>query len=99
MFKAHIIVTQDTNVAVELAKIENLAKRNDLDDITTFSLLRNVEAALVDLKKQDSETAEYGINLSVKKTVAAEDYNILLELQSCKEPRRKRGLVSRLFGR
>lgn len=99
MFKAHIVVSEKTDVAAEIAKIENLARRHGLDDVTTFAMLRNVEVVLADLKKQDSETAAYGIRISVKKTVASEDYNILLELQPRKESSGKRGPLSRLFGR
>jgi hypothetical protein len=99
VFRARILVKHETDVAAELAKIENLATRHGLDDVTTFAMLRNVEAVLTDLKRQDSETAAYGISIAVKKTVASEDYDILLELQPRKEPSRKKGPLSRLFGR
>ncbi len=99
MFRARILVNDKTDVAAELVKIENLAKRHGIDDVTTFAMLKNLEAVLVDLTKQDSETAAYGISVAVKKTVASEDYDILLELQPRKEPSRKKGPLSRLFGR
>ena len=99
MFRARILVSDKTDVAAELAKIENLAKPHGLDEVTTFAMLRNVEAVLADLKKQDSETAAYGISISVKKTVTSEDYDIVLELHPRKELSRKKGPLSRLFGR
>lgn len=98
MLRARILVSEDTNVAAELTRIESLARKHGLDDITMHSMLREVADVLVDLKKQDSETAVFGIKIAVKKTVATEDYDILLELQPRKEPPRK-GLLSRLFGR
>jgi hypothetical protein len=99
VLRAHILVNENTDVAAELDKIEKLARRHDLDDVTAFAMLRSVEAVLADLKKQDAETAAYGIRISVKKTVAAQDYQILLELQPRKEPHRGGGPLSRLFGR
>lgn len=99
MLKAHIRVSQDTDVAAELAKIEKLAKRHGLEGITTFAMMQNVETVLAELKSQDSETAAYGIRIAIKKTVTAEDYNILLELQPRNEQVRKKGALSRLFGR
>lgn len=99
MFKAQILVGQETNVAAELARIESLARKHRLDDATMHSMLRDVENVLADLKRQDSETAAYGIKIAVRKTVSTERYCIVLELRSRKEPSRKRGPLSRLFGR
>jgi hypothetical protein len=99
VIQARILVNEDTDVAAELARIENLAEQHGLDDDTTFAMLRNVEAVLADLKTQDSETAAYGIRISVKKTVSTKDYDILLELQPRTKPPSKKGRLSRLFGR
>ncbi len=98
MFKAHILVRQETNVAEELARIESLARKDGLDDAAMHSMLREVEDVLADLKRQDSETAACGIKIAVRKTVSTERYCIVLELQSRKESPRKRGPLSRLFG-
>jgi len=99
MFKARLVVSEDTDVAVELAKVENLAKRHGLGATKTFSLIGNLETVLADLKQQAVETADYGINMSVSKTLSSEDYHIVVALDSRGETRRKGGPLSWLFGR
>ena len=46
MFKAHILVSEDTDVAAELADLERIAKKHQLDDVRTMLLLQNVETVL-----------------------------------------------------
>jgi hypothetical protein len=99
MFKAHILVSEDTDVAAELVKIDNLASRHHLDPAKTIVLMHNVEDVLSDLKKQDAETAAYGIKMAVKKSVSTEDYDIVLELHPRKKSNWKSGPLSWLFGR
>ena len=100
MFKAHILVNEDTDVAAELDRIDALARKHRLDASKTLALMRNAEDVLSDLKKQDAETAIHGIAIAVKKSLRTEDYDIVLELQ----PRtsgggKKSGPLSWLLGK
>jgi hypothetical protein len=99
VFKAHILVSEGTDVAAELDKVDALAKKHHLDESKTFVLMRDVEDVLAELKKQDAETAVYGIKIAVKKSVRTEDYDIVLELQPRKDSNTKSGPLSRLFRR
>lgn len=98
MFKAHVLVCQDTDVAAESAKIEALANKNHLDGSRLFALMRDVESVLGDLKQQDSETAVHGIKISATKTLATDAYVITFELRP-RSATKKSGLLSRIFGR
>jgi hypothetical protein len=99
MFKSQIVVNEHTDVAAELANVEALAKRHHLDDAKLFVLMQNVEAVLSELKKQDSETAAYGIKMAIEKTVATDDYQISMKLGPRKDaPTKGGGLLNRLFG-
>jgi hypothetical protein len=99
MFKAHILVSEDTDVAAALADLERLAQKHSLDDAKIYVLMRNVESVLADLKQQDSETAAYGIKMAVEKTVATDDYRVTLKLSPRKEMPKKSGPLSWLFGK
>jgi hypothetical protein len=98
MFKAHIFVRSDTDVAAELDKIEKLAIKHDLDQVKMFALMRDAEVVLADLKRQDTETAAFGIKMAVTKSLATEDYRIVFELRPRKDSA-KRGVFSALFRR
>jgi hypothetical protein len=99
MFKAHILVNEDTDVAAELYRIDGLAKKHRLDASKTLALMRNAEDVLSDLKKQDAETAVYGIEMAVKKSLRTEDYDIVLELQPRRSGGKKSGPFSWLLGK
>lgn len=99
MFKTHILVSEDTDVAAELDRIDVLAKKHRLDASKTFALMRNAEDVLSDLKKQDAETAIYGIKMAVKKSLRTEDYDIVLELQPRRSGGKKSGPLSWLLGK
>ena len=100
MFKAHILVNEDTDVAGEMATLEQLAQMHRLGDTKTFVMMKNVESVLADLKQKDSETAAYGIKMEVKKTVETADYQIALELRPRRDGKPKKGgLLSWLLGR
>ena len=99
MFKAHILVNEDTDIAAELYRIDGLAKKHRLDALKTLALMRNAEDILSDLKKQDAETAVYGIKMAVKKSLRTEDYDIVLELQPRKSGGKKSGPFSWLLGK
>jgi hypothetical protein len=92
-------VSEDTDVAAELAIIESLAHRHQLDAMKTHILLTTAETALGDLKQQDVDTAAYGIKMALKKTLATEDYSITFQLKPRKDGPRRGGLFSGLFGR
>jgi hypothetical protein len=98
MFKVHILVSEDTDVAAELASLERLAQKHHLDAMKLHGLLRNAETLLADLKQQDAETAAYGIKMALEKTLATEDYRISFQLTPLKARSKKGGLLSRLFG-
>ncbi|MGH7707758.1 MAG: hypothetical protein ACREM6_07505 [Vulcanimicrobiaceae bacterium] len=99
MLKVHIVVSEDTDIAAELDKIDGLAKKHRIGDAKMIVLTGNVETVLADLKRQDTETADYGIKMAVKKSIKTEDYEISLELRPRKSPKEGRGLLSRLLGR
>ncbi len=99
MFKAHIVVGEDTDVSAELAKIESLARKHDLDDIKIFAMVESIESILADLKQQDSETAAYGIKMAIRKTVATDDYQVTLELRPRKASHKNMGFLARLLHR
>ena len=99
MFKAHVFVSEDTDVAAELDKIDALARRHNLDDVKIVNLMRNFENVLADLKKQDAETAAYGIQVAIKKSIKTDDYDIVLELRSRKASSGKSGPLSWLLGK
>jgi hypothetical protein len=100
MLKAHILVSEDTDVAAELTSLEEHARRSCLDDVTTFALLRAAEDMLGELKKEASETAAHGISLAVSKHVRSPQYDITFELRLLRVNRRNAGgLLGRIFGR
>ena len=61
MLRARIVVSEKTDVAAELDKLERLARRERLDDVTAFAMIREVELVLADLKRHGVESAAYGI--------------------------------------
>ncbi len=100
MFKAHVLVSEDTDVAAELASVERVAQKHHLDDaMKMHALLQNAEAVLAELKQQDAETAAYGIKMALEKTLSTDDYRITFQLNPRKDQTKKNGLVSRLFGK
>ena len=99
MFKAHIVVRDDTDVAAELDKIEKLANKHGLDAVRSLALMRGAESILADLKKQDSETVAFGIRIAVKKSLATKDYNLVFELRPRKSSASKKGVFFTLFRR
>jgi hypothetical protein len=99
VLKAHIRVDEDTDVAAELLKINNLAQKHRLDPAKTTVLMRNVEDVISSLKKQGAETAAFGIKLAVMKSVSSEDYDIVVELHPRKASSRSNGLLGWLFRR
>ena len=100
MFKAHIVVSEDTDVAAELASLERLAQQHHLDDaVKMHALLQNAEGVLGELKQQDAETAAYGIKMALQKTLSTDDYRITFHLNPRNDQPRKSGFFSRLFGK
>ena len=99
MFKAHILVSADTDVAAELAHLEDLAQKHQLDAMKTHVLLQNAETLLGDFKQQDTDTAAYGIKMALEKTLTTDDYRITFALNPRSDAPKKGGLLSRLFGK
>ena len=99
MFKAHILVGEGTDVAAELDRIADAARKHGLDDVKTYALMRNAEGVLAELKKQNAETAPYGIKISVQKHLKTEEYDIVFDLQPRRDGAKGGGFLSRLFGK
>ena len=97
MFKAHILVREDTDIGAELANLEQSASKHGVKPIVALSMLRTTEEVLASLKKDDAEAGAYGFAMAVTKHVRTDDYDITLELRRHSD--RKPGFLSKLFGR
>ncbi len=99
MFKVRIRVDEDTDIAAEVEKLANHARKHGLDEVGLFALVRNAESVLTELKRQQAETAAYGIQLALSKSLKTQDCEIFFDFS----PTRKRfsggGLLSRIFGK
>jgi hypothetical protein len=99
MFKSHILVNEDTDIAAELDKLDKLARRHNLGDAQTLVLMRNAEDVLAELKRQDAETAAYGIKTAIEKSLATDDYDVRFELRPrSNKTSKKSGPLSWLLG-
>jgi hypothetical protein len=100
MFKAHVLVSEQTNVADEIASLVHLARKSGLCDAAAATLAEAVGSVVSELKQTSSEAAASGIMMDVRKVVATEDYEIVLELKARTVAKTKRRHpLARLFGR
>ncbi len=90
---------EDTDIAAEIARLEEQANTKGLDAVQTHAMLRAVEDIIADLKKDAAETAAVGISMAVTKQVQSSDYHVTIELQQPRAERKGNGFFSKLFGR
>lgn len=99
MFKVRIRVSEETDIGAEIESLMSVARKHGLGEIQSFALERDAECILTELKRQHSETAPYGIHISLSKSLKTSDYEVIFDLSDAGKPSTKGGFFSRVFGK
>jgi len=98
VFKLRINCAQDVDIPKELARLELSARRHGLNDAAVSTMLSSVGPLLASLNASAEEARAHGISISLTKTAKADNYEIVLTVQSGQKER-KRNPLSRLIGK
>lgn len=100
MFKAHILVAPNSDLEVEIAKIQGLAQKHRLRDDKIDPLIQNAKSLLGELRRSAIDAKSSGFTLDIKKTLEDIDYQITLEVsQMHSKPGKSLNVFSWLRGR
>lgn len=99
MFKVHVRISDDTDIALEVQNLAEQARKHGLDEIRSFALTQSAESILTELKRQRDETAPYGIQLALSKSLKTDDYEILFDLSPAPKTPKNKNVFSKIFGK
>jgi len=81
VFKAHILVNQQTDVVGELASLEQSARKQKLGEAQIAIMLDATGSVLAELQRTYAEMIASGIGIDLKRSVISDDYDITLEMR------------------
>ena len=100
MFKAYILVGPNSDLEIEIAKIQGLAQTHRLRDDKIDPLIQNAKSLLGELKRSAIDAKASGFTLDIRKTLEDIDYQITLEVtQMQAKPGKNLNVFSWLRGR
>lgn len=100
MLTSRISVDRQTDIAEEVAALERFAIQCGLETAHVFTLTRQTEMVLADLKTHASETKRFGIAINLTRTVVGPGYKVQLSLaQGATAPSKGRRLWAWITGR